>query len=111
MPEMNTIFDASDQIVGIFRFGVAWKKDPRFRLGTYCDNHIYDNTGQLLATYDGSNVISTTGESLGTAAKGTLSVNGSLVGKYIGYDITGAAAIVFLFSDFDLPAYNNSKNE
>jgi hypothetical protein len=46
MAEMNTIYDADGKIVGIFRFGVAWSKDPLVRLGEY------DDTGSTGCVYD-----------------------------------------------------------
>ena len=61
MPEMNTIYDASGKIIGIFRFGVGWSKEPRLRLGEYDEKNIYDNVDNLLANFDGSKVVSTTG--------------------------------------------------
>lgn len=41
MSEWNTIYDLNDTIVGVFRHGVAWRKEPRERLGEYDDTYIY----------------------------------------------------------------------
>ena len=48
MPEMNTIYDTEENVIGIFRFGVAWRKKPEERLGEYTDKFITDNQNNPL---------------------------------------------------------------
>ena len=111
MPEMNTIYDTNNNVIGIFRFGVAWSKKPWTRLGEYDESQIYDNLRNLVATYDGLIVRNADGNTLGSASNGVIEKDGEEVGKYIGTDITGATALALLFSDLELPAYENDISE
>ncbi len=98
MPEMNTIYDNSNNIVGIFRFGVAWSKEPRVRLGEYDDDFIYDNNTEIVAKIAGDKVLNTIGDTIGYFTEKELFITDEKVGSYIGNQSAGAAAIVLLFS-------------
>lgn len=84
MAEMNTIYNREGEIVGIFRLGVAWAKEPTQRLGTYNESSIYDNCGKLLANFDGLRITSADGTQIGEVRGDQLFVNNDLVGKCIG---------------------------
>ena len=96
MAEMNTIYDLNGNIIGIFRFGVAWKKEPRERLGEY-DDFVYANDGTMLAKIGDTGVVDIIGDSLGEFKGRELWVAGKKVGECIGNKGAAAAAIVFLF--------------
>lgn len=109
MAETNTIYNASGEVIGIFRFGVAWRKEPLQRLGEYDKANIYDNNRSLLATFDGRFVSSTDGSVLGEVRERkestvyALLVNGEPMGECVGDDYAGAAAIAYFFGGFGLP--------
>lgn len=98
MSEWNTIYDTSEKVVGVFRHGVAWRKEPEERLGEYSDEAIYSNSAEKIASIVGNEVQDTLGKVLGKVKDNELYVNENLVGKFTGSKNAGAAAIVFLFS-------------
>jgi len=100
MAEMNTIYDASDNAIGIFRHGVAWLKSPRVKLGEYDDDFVYDIEGGVLAKFGGDEVLDMIGDTIGKISGKDLYVSGEKVGSFIGSKSAGAAAIVLLFSSY-----------
>jgi len=99
MPEMNTIYDLNgDNIIGIFRFGVAWRKEPRERLGEYDDDFVYANDGAVLARISDTGVVDIKGDTIGEFKGNELWVAGKKVGECIGNKGAAAAAIIFLFN-------------
>jgi hypothetical protein len=98
MAEMNTIYDLKGDIIGIFRFGVAWKKETGERLGEYDDDFVYANDGTMLAKIGETGVVDTIGDSIGEFKGREFWVAGKKVGEFIGNKGAAAAAIVFLFS-------------
>jgi len=97
MSEWNTIYDTSENVIGIFRHGVAWRKEPRERLGEYDEEAIYSNNSELVAKIVGDKVLDTKGKLLGKIKGKDLYIDDTQVGKFIGKKSAGAAAIVFLF--------------
>jgi hypothetical protein len=101
MAEMNTIYDADGKIVGIFRFGVAWSKDPLVRLGEYDDTGstgcVYDNDRNEVARYKDGLVSDLQGKQIGSFTKGELRMRDSIVGRCVGNDGAAAAALALLF--------------
>lgn len=98
MPEMNTIYDAQGNVIGIFRFGVAWESKTNKRLGEYHENSIYDNNKNKIAESKGNEVYNITGHKLGEVINQQLFVNDNAVGKCIGSQEAATAAIALLFS-------------
>ena len=112
MSEWNTIYSNTKEIIGIFRHGVAWKKETSERLGEYDETGIYDNNRSQIAKIEGDTVSSMDGKELGkikekeikitpelTGTRKVMLVNGSEVGECIGLKEAAAAAIVFFWSD------------
>ena len=97
--EMNTVYNLDDEVIGIFRFGVAWSKNPRVRLGEYDDDFVYSNDGNVLAKIGDNTVMDIIGETIGQFDNYDLLISGKTVGKCIGNIGARAAAIVFLFSN------------
>lgn len=117
MSEWNTIYDVSKRIVGIFRHGVAWSKEPRTRLGEYDYGDvgsIYDNDANVVGRFDSGAVTTTAGAVVGRFVKvpfeefenGTqlqgatitrLDIGDRVVGWCIGNPGSAAAAIFFIF--------------
>ena len=97
MSEWNTIYDVSDNIVGVFRNGVAWRKEPKERLGEYDENSVYANDSELVANIDGDTVLDNKGEIIGRIMGKDLYLADKKVGKFTGIKSAGAAAIVLLF--------------
>ena len=81
MPEMNTIYDNKNNIVGIFRFGVAWSKEPRIRLGEYDDDFIYDNSTKVVAKIGENEVLDIIGDTIGHFTDRELFLAGEKVGS------------------------------
>ena len=102
MSEHNTIYDLKGTIVGHFRFGVAWSKDPRLRLGEYDDaggsGFVYDNDGNMIAKFADGTVLDQIGEPIGTFEGQKLIINGAIVGTCIGSSGASAAAIALIFN-------------
>lgn len=96
--EHNTIYDAAGTILGHFRFGVAWSKNPRERLGEYDDKFVYDGDGNVIAEYSEGLVHNVIGEQIGRFENQSLIVNEEIVGRCIGVDGASAAAIALIFS-------------
>ncbi len=121
MSERNTIYDAAGSIVGSFRHGVAWSKEPRVRLGEYDygdEGSIYDNSGEVVARFNRGCVTTVAGVEVGrflevpfTEMSNTaderlngslvkrLEIGSSVIGWCIGNAGAACAAIYFLFSD------------
>lgn len=97
MSEWNTIYDLSDNVVGIFRHGVAWRKEPSEKLGIYDDDFVYTNDSEVIAKIAGNSVVDIIGDSIGEIKDNKLYIEGKQVGKFIGSKSAGAAAIVLLF--------------
>jgi len=100
MSEWNTIYDNSENIVGILRHGVAWKKDPEKRLGEYDDEFVYDNNTEVLAKISDNVVVDIIGETIGHILGKELYLTGEKVGSVIGSTNAGLAAIVLMFSHY-----------
>ncbi|MEO1034295.1 MAG: hypothetical protein AAFX44_01930 [Pseudomonadota bacterium] len=107
MPEMNTIYDSDSKIVGIFRFGVAWSRDPRVRLGEYDDTgpagQVYDNNRNVVARFSDGLVSDLDGNQIGSFMDGQLQIGDSVVGRCIGNDGAAAAALALIFGSNTLP--------
>jgi len=99
MSETNLIYDLNDNIVGVFRHGVAWRKEPRERLGEYDDDFVYTNDTEMLAKISGNSVVDAIGDLIGEIKENNLYIEGKKVGKFLGSKCAGAAAIVLLFGD------------
>jgi hypothetical protein len=97
MSEWNTIYDMDNNVIGIFRHGVAWRKEPRERLGVYDDDFVYNNDTEVLAKISGDSVVDIIGDLIGEIKNKDLYINGKHVGKFIGSKSAGAAALVLLF--------------
>lgn len=102
MAEMNTIYDSDGKIVGVFRFGVAWARDPRVRLGEYEEDagsagQVYDNNRNVVARFSDGLVSDLDGNQIGRFMDGQLRIGDSIVGKYIGNDGAAAAALALIF--------------
>lgn len=100
MAEMNSIYDASGNQIGLFRFGVAWSKDPRVRLGDYDDDFVYDNDGNVLAKICDNVVLDIIGDTIGKITDDEIYIDDKKVGSFIGDKSSGAAALVLLFSRY-----------
>lgn len=98
MSEHNTIYDLVGTIVGQFRFGIAWSKNPRERLGEYDDEFVYDNDGSMVAKFSDGVVLNIIGEPIGRFENQNLIVNDQIIGKCIGVDGASAAAIALIFN-------------
>jgi len=112
MSESSMVYNVDNEIVGVFRLGVAWKKAPRKRLGQYDENGIYDNNRKLLATIKDNKVVSVSQQVLGvirdrdgqdspatTKKKRILEKNGLVIGECVGTLDAAGAALVFLSSE------------
>jgi len=100
MSEYNTIYDNSENIVGILRHGVAWDKDPEKRLGEYDDEFVYNNNTEVLAKISDNIVVDIIGETIGHISGKELYLAGEKVGNVIGSTSAGLAAIVLMFSRY-----------
>ena len=98
MSEWNTIYDTSDNIVGVFRHGVAWRKEPKERLGEYDEKSIYSNESELVANIVDDKVVDDKGKIIGRIIGKDLYLAEKKVGKFAGNKSAGAAAIVLLFN-------------
>ena len=120
MAEVNGIYDTNKQIVGVFRFGVAWTRDPRVRLGEYDygdGGMIYNNDGNQVAKFEESRVTANDGSYVGHYVEVPLAemsnkesptlpdslvkrlqINDRVVGWCIGNPGSACAAIYFLFA-------------
>lgn len=105
MGEHNLIYDSSRNLVGQFRFGVAWLKDPRLRLGAYDEiddaervGYVYDDDANVVAKYSDGVVLNVLGDPIGKIEDGSLVVNGEVVGTYVGSRGAAAAAIALIFN-------------
>jgi hypothetical protein len=100
MAEMNSIYDKSGNQVGQFRFGVAWSKNPRVRLGEYDDDFVYGNDGTVLAKIGETAVVDIIGDTIGSISSNELFISNENVGTFIGSNCSGAAALVLIFSKY-----------
>lgn len=120
MSEWNTIYDLDRRIVGSFRFGVAWARNPRQRLGDYDDGaegQVRDDAGRSVARFRDGQVHALDGSPIGCfdevpfeefsgdqaaelqgALIKRLVVNGHPVGWCIGKPEAACAAIVLMFA-------------
>ena len=96
MADMHTIYDPAGKIIGICRFGVVWRREPRERLGEYHDGVIYDARGAVLATFDGLQIWDLRKQVLGEIRASEMLMGGRCVGRFIGSALAGAAAAVLL---------------
>ena len=105
MGEHNSVYDSNGILVGQFRFGVAWSKNPRKRLGEYDDvddvesvGYVYDKDRDVIAKYNDGVVANTIGEPIGSYEDEKLFVNDEVVGSCIGSSGASAAAIALIFN-------------
>lgn len=98
MSEHNTIYDIKGELVGRFRYGVAWSCPSMERLGEYDQEFVYDNEGTMIAKINNTQVLNIVGEELGYISGKDIFVGTSKVGSYIGLSESGAAAIAFIFN-------------
>ena len=75
------LLDPDNNIVGIFRFGVAWSKEPRIRLGEYDDDFIYDNSTKVVAKIGENEVLDIIGDTIGHFTDRELFLAGEKVGS------------------------------
>ena len=110
MSENNSIWDNAGEPIGVFKGGICWGRPPRERIGEYTETSIYDNTGTVVATFDGQSVTKPDGSILGLVQGDKIVVGGNVVGTFIGTASSGAAGLALLFSGLELPPYNNAFN-
>lgn len=100
MSEWNTIYDNSENIVGIFRHGVAWKKETEERLGEYDEDFVYGNNTEVLGKILENVVVDIIGDEIGHISGKELYLSGKKVGSFTGSINAGLAAIVLIFSRY-----------
>ena len=98
MSEQNSIFNATGELVGRFRHGVAWSSPDMGRLGEYDSEFVYDNEKTVIAKINDGHVLNVIGEEIGYISGKEIYVDGSKVGSYIGLPEAGASAIAFIFN-------------
>lgn len=98
MSEHNSIYNIDGELVGRFRYGVAWSSPGMERLGEYDEEFVYDNEGTMIARINDGRVLNIIGEELGYTSDKEIFVANTKVGNYIGLPESGAASIAFIFN-------------
>ena len=98
MSEQNSIYNLKGDLVGRFKYGVAWSSPDMKRLGEYNEEFVYDNKGSMIAKINEGYVLNIIGEELGNISGNKIFVSGFNVGSYIGSPAAGAASIAFIFN-------------
>lgn len=106
MSEANVVYDQAGRIIATAKFGVAWSREPRSRLGEYDygdQGRIYDNHSAVVGTFSSEgDVLDTSGAVIGRVLATSdvafdLVFNGQTTARCIGCRGAAAAALLFLF--------------
>ena len=112
MSEWNTIYNNSKNIVGTFRHGQAFGRNPDRKLGSYNELCVFDIDGAQIAKIGNNSVHAMDGTLLGeweykpnehypklNSGNKRLIVHGKVIGECLGLNEAAAAAIVLLSNE------------
>jgi hypothetical protein len=106
MSEANAIYDEVGNLIATAKFGVAWSRVTRERLGEYHDGEsgsVYDNNRNLVGSFSRTGEVrNVRGDYVGRLedrdGKRDLYIGSRRVGQCVGKSGVGAAALLLLFS-------------